>query len=187
MEHEDVYLMMMEALDGELAAGQQAELENHLLMCLACRREWQALVAIDRLFRQTPALAPAADFAQRTLARLPNRRYRVWLISVIYVVLLLSGTLPVLGGLWVISRWGPVMSQRSLLGSLWASVNHMLQVAGTVLGALLGSVGEFAIQQPMVVGWLIVMIGIVILWSGVYRQLTAAPALSHSLNQSRRG
>jgi anti-sigma factor RsiW len=183
MEHENVYLMMMAALDGELTAGQQAELETHLLYCIGCRREWQALVAIDTLFRQTPALSPAADFTQRTLARLPNRRYRVWLISLIYVLLLLSGTLPLVGIVWLIGRFGPTFGQPALLGSLLTAVDNALQVTGAVVRALVGGLGEFVMQQPTVIGWLIVMVGVVVLWSGVYRQLTGAPSFSHVTNR----
>lgn len=180
MEHEDVYLMMMDALDGELAADQQLELEAHLRACPGCMREWHALLAIDTLFRQTPMLSPAADFTQRTLARLPNRRYRVWIISLIYVMLLLSGVLPLLAGIWAVSRFGPVISQPALVRSLTESVDKVLQVTGAVLGALLNGVGEFVIQQPAVVGWLLVMIGIIFLWGGVYRQLLSEPTLRSS-------
>ena len=184
MEHKNVYLMMMDALDGELTAEQQFDLEAHLRACPACGREWHALVAIDRLFRQTPALSPAADFTQRTLARLPNRRYRIWLISLIYVVLLLSGTVPLLAGIWAISKFGPVISQPSLLRSLLQSLDKAGQVVMTVLGALLNGIGEFVVQQPAVIGWLLVMIGVVFLWSGVYRHLINQPVLSTSSARS---
>ncbi|HEX6384541.1 MAG TPA: zf-HC2 domain-containing protein, partial [Anaerolineae bacterium] len=103
MEHDEIYTMMMDALDGELSASNRIELESHLRACPPCAREWQALLAIDMLFRQTPALRPAADFAQRTLARLPNRRYRIWAIMAVYVLLLLSGMLPLFLGVWAVS------------------------------------------------------------------------------------
>ena len=38
MEHEDTYLMMMDALDGELDDAAQAELDAHLRACLPCRQ-----------------------------------------------------------------------------------------------------------------------------------------------------
>lgn len=77
MEHDERYfMMMMEALDGKSTAGEHAELQAHLRECADCAREWQALLAIDALFRQTPILMPAVDFAERTLARLPDARTR---------------------------------------------------------------------------------------------------------------
>lgn len=167
--------MMMDALDGELSASSRIELESHLRACPPCAREWQALLAIDMLFRQTPALRPAADFAQRTLARLPNRRYRIWAIMAVYVLLLLSGMLPLFLGVWAVSRFGPVVTEPTVVRNLLESLDKGLQVAGTVLRALLSAVGEFVVQQPSVLGWLLVMAGLVFLWSGVYRQLVSQP------------
>lgn len=175
MEHDEIYTMMMDALDGELSASNRIELESHLRACPACVREWQTLLAIDMLFRQTPALSPAADFAQRTLARLPNRRYRIWAIVAVYVLLLLSGMLPLLLGIWAVSRFGPMVSEPTMVRNLLESLDKGLQVTGTVLRALLSAVGEFVVQQPSVLGWLLVMAGVVFLWSGVYRQLVSQP------------
>jgi anti-sigma factor RsiW len=175
MEHEHFFTMMMDALDGELAAGSHAELESHLRACPACMREWQAIVAIDTLFRQTPALSPAADFAQRTLARLPNRRVRLWAISLIYAFLLLSGILPILLVIWAVNNLGPVISEPALVNSFIQLVDKALTVTGTVLRALWSGLGEFVQQQPTVLGWLLVMVGVVFLWNGVYRQLLNNP------------
>ena len=175
MRHNEIYTMMMDALDGELSASDHVELESHLRACLLCAREWQALVAIDALFRQTPALGPAADFAQRTLASLPNRRYRLWIISAVYVLLLLSGALPLLLVAWVVSRFGPMVTDPALIPDVLESLERTLQVTGTVLRALLNGIGEFLIQQPAVLGWLLVMAGIVFLWSGIYQQLVSQP------------
>ncbi|MCA9959382.1 MAG: hypothetical protein R3E31_11670 [Chloroflexota bacterium] len=178
MEHEEIYVMMMEALDGELADEQQPLLADHLRVCPPCMREWQALLTIDQLFRQTPLLSPAADFTQRTLARLPNTRYRVGLIGAIYMLLLFSGTLPILIGIWAISQYGSVVTQPGVVSSLIQSAAQIVQVIGAVLNALLNGLGEFVVQQPAVLGWLLVMIGIVSVWSGVYRQLIGWPSMS---------
>lgn len=175
MRHNEIYTMMMGALDGELSANGHVELESHLRACPSCAREWQALMAIDMLFRQTPALSPAAGFAQRTLARLPNRRYRIWIISAIYVLLLLSGTLPLLLVVWAVSRFGPMLTEPVMVSSLLASLERTLRITGTVLRALLSGLGEFLVQQPAVLGWLMVMAGLVFLWSGIYRQLVSQP------------
>jgi anti-sigma factor RsiW len=175
MDHENAYMLMMDALDGELADDRQEKLEVHLRACPACNREWQALLAIDMLFRQTPAVAPAADFAQRTLARLPNSRMRVWTMSALYTLLLLGGTLPMLVGLWIYNRLGPTLSEPSLWQTLWQSLQNMFQVALTVIGAVLQGAGEFVVQQPAVVGWLLVLVGLVSLWGGVFQHLVLQP------------
>lgn len=172
MEQEErIYMLMMDALDGELSAAEHDELQSHLRTRPALMREWQALHTIDTLLRSTPALQPAADFTQRTIARLPNHRARIRVISVVYVLLLLSGILPLLLGLWVINRLGAVLSEPALLGGFGQVVYNGLQVAGAVVRALFSSVGEFVTQQPAVLGLLLVMVGVVFVWSGVYRQL----------------
>ena len=175
IEHEDIYLLMMNALDGELSVSDETELASHLQTCSDCRQEWQALRAVDRLFRQTPALAPAAGFTQRTLARLPHRRYRIWAVGLIYGLLLLSGVAPLLLGVWAVSYFGPVFDQPALVQSTVTAVSRTVQLAGTIVGALAGGFGEVVAQQPAILGWLLVMVGVVSLWTGVLRQLLLQP------------
>ncbi len=168
---ERIYMLMMDALDGEIEAAQLAELENHLQAYPSLMQEWQAMQAIDTLFRQSPVLEPAADFAQRTLAKLPNHRLRLRVMGVIYTLLLLSGALPILLGLWVVNRLGSVLSEPALLGGFWQVLYDASQVVGALVRALVTGVGEFVGQQPAVLGLLLVMAGVVFVWSGVYRQL----------------
>ncbi len=178
MEHEKFITLMMDALDGELASSGKQDLEAHLRACPECTQEWTALLAIDRLFRHTPALSPAVGFAQRTIARLPNRRVRVWAISAIYGMVLLSGLIPLLLGMLAISRLAPILSQPALVQSVLQSLQTTLQVIGTIFSALLNSAGQVVLQQPSLLGWLLVMVGIVFLWGGVYRQLSFIPSNS---------
>jgi len=178
MEHEEFITLMMDTLDGELASNREQELEAHLRACPDCSREWQALLAIDRLFRHTPALSPAVGFTQRTIARLPNRRVRVWAISAIYGLVLLSGLIPLLLTVLAISRLAPILSQPALVQSVMQSMQTTMQVGGTILSALLNGAGEMILQQPTLIGWLLVMVGIVFLWGGVYRQLSPVPSNS---------
>jgi len=171
MEHEETYLLMMDALDGELAEAQNVELEAHLRACPSCLQEWQALLAVHTLLQQTPALSPAVDFAQRTLARLPNRRVRIWTLTAIYVLLLLGGILPLALGIWLVFLLRPVLSEPTILSSISQSIGQALQVMGTVAAALLAGLGEMIVQQPAIVGWLLVLLGIISIWGGVSRQL----------------
>ena len=175
MEHETFFALMMDALDGELAEDGRSELESHLRVCPDCLREWRALSAIDTLFQQTPILMPAADFAQRTIALLPNRRLRIWTMGVMYLFLLLSGIAPLLIGGIAYTLLRPAFSQPNVWESLSQSISKIFQVIGTVLNALFISTGEFIGQNPAVLGWLLVMIGIVSLWGGVFQQLVLQP------------
>ncbi|MCP4420742.1 MAG: hypothetical protein GY805_29385 [Chloroflexi bacterium] len=171
MEHKNYYMLMMDALDGELVSEQQAELESHLRACPNCRQEWQAIMAIDTLFRQAPMLSPAAGFTQRTVARLPNRRARLWAISVIYVLLLLSGILPILLLVWASNTVLPLLSQPAFLDSTRQLVTQGAQLVGVVVNALFKGLGELIVQQPAILGGLLVMAGMVFVWNGVYQQL----------------
>ena len=175
MEHENAYALMMDALDGELVDGKKLMLEVHLRACPTCLREWRALLAIEKLLREAPMLEPAADFALRTIARLPSARNRRWAIGALYVLLLLGGAVPLLLGLWGASRLALLSQQPGLLASLWASIAKSVQVVGTIIAALLSSAGELVVRQPTSIGWLLVMAGIVFVWSGVVRQLVSQP------------
>ena len=171
MEHEETYLLMMDALDGELAEAQNLELEVHLRACPSCLQEWQALLAVHTLLQQTPALSPAVDFAQRTLARLPNRRVRIWTLTAIYALLLLGGILPIALGVVLAFVLRPVLSEPTILSSISQSIGQALQVMGTIAAALLAGLGEMIVQQPAIVGWLLVLLGIISIWGGISRQL----------------
>ena len=74
-------------------------------------------------------------------------------------------------GFWAVSRLGPVLSEPILVRGVLGSIDRLLQVIGTVLIALLNGAGEFVLQQPAIIGWLLVMIGIVSLWGGVFQQV----------------
>ncbi|WP_420628880.1 anti-sigma factor family protein [Candidatus Leptofilum sp.] len=175
MEHERIHTLMMDALDGELAAEAQTELESHLRACPACRQEWHAILAIDTLFRQAPMLSPAAGFTQRTVAMLPNRRARLWAISIIYVLLLLSGILPIVLVVWAANTVVPVISEPAFVDSVQQVWSQAVRLAGVVSSALFKGLGELIVQQPAIVGWLLVLAGMVFVWNGVYRQLVSQP------------
>lgn len=183
MEHEErYYTMMMDALDGELAGGERAELEAHLRACPDCTQEWRTLVAIEMLFRQTPILMPAVDFAERTLARLPNRQARRVALGAIYAVLLLSGVIPLVLGLFLAARYAPILSRPELVGGVWSSIAGFGRAMTTVIEALFAGAGRFVIEQPVLIGWFIILAGLVFLWGGVFQRLLMQPAQAASRN-----
>jgi predicted anti-sigma-YlaC factor YlaD len=166
---------MMDALDGELTADGRSELESHLRACPNCQREWQAMATIDALFRQTPALMPAAGFAQRTIALLPDRRLRLWTMGLMYVFLLFCGVAPLLIASLIFGFFRLDLGGQSVWENVALLVTQSFQVAGTVINALLISAGEFIGQNPAAIGWLLVMIGIISLWGSVFQQLVLQP------------
>jgi len=184
MEHEErYYLMMMDALDNALPDEGRDDLFAHLRGCPECGREWQALLAIDMLFRQTPMLLPAVNFAERTLARLPNRRARFWALGSIYGVLLLSGIVPLLLAVFLLARYAPILGEPALVQRLLSSLIGMGRTVVTVGDALLAGAGRFVIEQPAIVGWLIVLVGLVLLWGGVLQRLLLQPVPAGSRNE----
>jgi anti-sigma factor RsiW len=175
MEHEEIAPLMMEVLDGELAEDRQRDLEAHLSSCESCAREWQAIQAVHQLFLQAPILSPAADFTQRTLARLPNRRLRIYVTGSIYGLLFVSGIVPLLVFVWLASQFAPALNQPAFVRGLLQAGGQVAQLGQAVLGACwqgLSTVGELIGQQPAILGWLFLMIGVVFLCGGVYSQLT---------------
>ncbi len=171
IEHDEIYMLMMDVLDGELVAEDDLELESHLRACPPCMREWQAMLAIDTLFRQTPMLDPAADFTQRTIARLPNRQARLWAMGTIYISLFTVGMLPL-----ALLLMGIVALSSGLFASTAESVNTAVTFIALLLRAVGKGMGEVVVQNPAIVGWLFVMVGLVFLWNGVYRQLLQQPS-----------
>lgn len=183
MEHEErFYVMMMDALDGELAASEHIELEAHLRACPDCTNEWRTLLAIEMLFRQTPLLMPAVDFAERTLARLPNRQARRWALGAIFAVLLLSGIIPLLIGIFLAGRYAPILTRPELREGIWLSLTGAARAAATIIDALLAGAGRFVIEQPALIGWLVILAGLVFLWGGVFQRLLVQPAGAASRN-----
>ena len=169
---EDVYLLMMEALDGELNDEQAEDLARYL-QDPDYAQEWEALQAVELMFTASPLLVPAPNFAKRTLAALPNRRLRVWVTSIVYLLLFMSGLVPlVLGGLTLF------VFQTNASGGFLSVLTQLTAVAGTVIGALFLGLGEFVTQQPMAIGWLLVMLGTISLWGGVFRRVVLQPQLT---------
>lgn len=186
MEHEEIYTLMMEALDGQLNDRGRSELESHLVDCQTCARSWQAVQAIHQLFLQSPVLSPAAGFTQRTLARLPNTRYRIYALTAVYGVLLFSGILPLIIFLWFALNIGPALNQPAFIRGLLQAGDQLFGILQTIVGAFwqgLGMLGELLGQYPSAVGWLLVMIGAIFLWGGVYSQLTRQQRITN--NHSR--
>ncbi|MEW5987085.1 MAG: zf-HC2 domain-containing protein [Chloroflexota bacterium] len=170
MTHDEAYVLMMEALDGTLTHGERLELESHLHFCLSCRQEWYTVQAIDNLFRQTPALSPAAGFAERTLARLPRSPYRLWVLAGLYLTLLLIGLLPLAIVSLIAGRLGSVVTNPTLAQSA-AQLWQMIQAVLGAIGQGLGGLGAYVGEHPAVLGWLFLLAGLTFVWGGVYSQL----------------
>jgi len=178
MESEDVYTLMMDALDGELAEAGWAELESHLRARPDLAQEWAAMQAVDTLLHSAPLVAPPAAFVARTVARLPNRRRRLLTSVLLYLMLLGSGIIPLAAIVWIALQFLPGLDAPILAQSLWQGGSQLLRLAQVVLAALVSGAAQFVTEQPTVIGWLLLMTGIVALWGGVYNRLVLQPGQS---------
>jgi len=175
MEHEEIVTLMMESLDGELQQDEMTQLNAHLQSCPSCSQQWESIQAIHQLFLQAPVLSPAADFTQRTLARLPNPRHRLMALSAIYGLLLLSGLVPLILFIWLATQIRPAFNQPAFVDGLLQGGEQLLGLGQTILAAFwqsLSDLGELIGQEPAIIGLMLVMLGAIFLWGGVYSQLT---------------
>lgn len=80
MVHQPYQAWMQDLLDGALAGPARVQLEAHLAGCQQCQARWNALSAVDRLFKAAPMAAPRAGFSGRFKARVAQRRSKPRLV-----------------------------------------------------------------------------------------------------------
>jgi len=168
IEHESAYALMMDALDGDLSAPET--LNAHLQHCTPCAREWHTLQAVDQLLRRAPMITPAADFAQRTIAQLPNQRHRLWSLSALYVFLLIGGLIPLILIGFLAIRFAPLVMEPSMARLLWQPLVIIWGLATTVSNALLIATAGFVRQQPGLWGIALIMAGTIALSGEAYQR-----------------
>ena len=169
-EHDRAYILMMDALDGDLSA--QDALQAHLQQCIPCAREWHTLQAVDQLLRRAPVISPAADFAQRTIAQLPNQKHRLWSLSALYIFLLVGGMIPlILLGLLAF-HFAPLVMEPAMAKLLWQPLVTIWGLAATISNALLIAAAGFVRQQPAFWGIVLIMAGTIALSGEMFQRYT---------------
>jgi hypothetical protein len=174
MEEERIYQLMIKALDGESDAAESAELQTRLDESPALAHEYAMMARIDTLLRTTPAVAPPRNLVARTLAQLPQAQHNLWFIGVFYMVLLFSGLLPIGLGVWAYFQFGDL----AVLDTFLQTGSSVWGVTQTLAGALITSIGNLIADQPLIFGWLTILLGIVLTWRSVYVQLTRRPQVA---------
>ncbi len=170
-EHDSIYILMMDALDGDLSAANKDELQTHLQQCVPCAREWNSLQAVEQLLRRAPIITPAADFAQRTIARLPNQRHRIWSLSALYISLLIGGTFPLLLLTLLAFRFAPILMKPALTSALLQPFITIWGLMGTISNALLIAADGFVRQQPIFWGIVLIAAGTLALSGDMYLRI----------------
>lgn len=169
LEDERILELMLQALDDDLDEQGSAELQRCLAASPAVAREWHSLLFVETLLRDTPAVPAPANFAARTLARLPNPRLRRTLLLAFYVALLIGGLLPLAGLLWFAGQLG---GSATALGDLLGQLATFVQVVGSAVISTLGTVLR---EQPYAVGGLVLPLFLLAAWYSLYQQLTMQP------------
>jgi len=171
MDQEELYALMMDALDGELSEAGLAELEFHLRARPRLAREWEAMRAVDMLFRNSPVLQPAVNLRRQTLARLPAARQRLYAGVVIYLMVLASGLIPLAAIGWIGLQIAPILGQPAFWRSIWQGALQFGGLLQIMIAALLNGAGDFLREQPLALAWFMALVGVIVLWAGVYNKL----------------
>lgn len=165
---DQVYALMMDALDGPLASDDQVKLDSALEANPELAAEWQAMLMVDDLLMQTPMVEPPANFAVHTIARLPNWRARRWAVVMAFMASLSVGMFPLI-----------ILGIGVLLGAdMGIAATGLIQILSAVasgLGQIVIEAASMMTGYPAVMGMLLVMVGSITLWSGLYQQLVVRP------------
>jgi anti-sigma factor RsiW len=147
--------------DGQLAAPQRTELEQHLATCAGCRAEREDLMALDALLQKN-RIPVRTDFKDTVLASLPttgweNRSPKTWGFPAA-VFVLLAGIAAALFGSAHLSAAGPgasaLLAITDMLGSTVQAGAGLLAATWKGLGMAFTEV----IASPMSLGVLAVLV-----------------------------
>lgn len=171
---EEIYTLMMEALDGELSPAGWQQLHQSLELHPQLAREWSAMQAVDQLFSQAQLITPASHFAPATIAKLPDLKYRRSLLATVYTAVLMAGFAPLIALLWFITPW----LLQAGVPTVVSETGQFLSVFFNAFFLILLNFGELLRHNPAILGLFMVMVGSISLWSGVYRHLVNQPQLA---------
>lgn len=169
MDEERIYALMSDALDDLLDEAESAELQARLNENAALLAEWEALQAVDQLFRATPMMAPPPTLVSATLARLPDTRVRLWWSGVVFMGLFVVGLLPILLLTWAVAQSG-FLAQPDALAAVGETLGTAAQFLQVMARSLATSMRNVVFGQPLVLGWLTLLLGILFTWRTVYAQ-----------------
>ena len=162
-ELERIHSLMMDALDGVISPEESEHLHLYLANHSELAKEWDALLRVESLFRDTPPIACPAGLAQRTLLRLPNASYRRFVLGLFYTVVLLAGLLPLLLIGWLVMQLGSA--------ELVDVVQQWTQLFQTVSSTVISSLGETVFSRPILWGSTLLMAGLTGVWLTLYQRL----------------
>lgn len=160
-EEDNVYALMLDALDGELTAAQEEELASYFQKYpdLATEFELMGENTFDFATVQVSLASPSALFVEETIAYLPNLRLRRYVMASLAILLMVATVLPVAGLLLLLAN---------------ASL-ELVEVFVSGLAQLVYEAGYSVLTQPVFIAIIGFMLGSILLWSTMYRRLVLRP------------
>jgi hypothetical protein len=177
MVHKPYQAWMQDLLDGALAGPARVQLEAHLAGCQECQGRWNALSAVDRLFKAAPMAAPRAGFSGRFKARVAQRRSRprlVWGAVALGLGAVGASAVVVPVGLALIWSLLRAAQQPATLLALSTSAAATADFANTVLEALFiagRALLEAAVSNPLAWAAAVLALALTGVWLVVMRRL----------------
>jgi len=157
-------------LDGALSEEESRELDEHMLSCAACRREWELMQRASAAFEGVEMVAPPTDFSARLMRRVQRRS--TWLailrggLAVLLVGVLVMALVAVpLRLLYSLSE--TVAGTPSLISTLVGVLTRWVQVARTMLDAMQLTL-HAVLTSPtgmLVLGYVLVCAIVVVGWA----------------------
>ncbi len=166
-ELEEAYALMMDALDGNLNSTQSKQFRIYLRKFPELNAEWRSMQVIDSWLTDAPTAKPSAAFTEQTVLRLPDISLRRWAVALAFALVLLLGTVPLMGLAILFANFSIADPLTS-----FQAISQMAGVIGNAIFQVLTNWGTALTQNPASIGIFLVMTGAVTLWSGIYNRLT---------------
>lgn len=182
MTEQQIFDLMMDALDDEIDEQGLAQLNAYLLTDAQLAQEWEAMQIVDTLLRETPPIVAPVNLVERTLARLPNASYRRSVLTIFYLLLLVGGMIPLIFTVWLAMQFGG----DTIFGALTQALSEISIFVQLFSRAIFTTAGTIITEQPVLLGWLCLLLGIIGLWYNVYQNMVSATQpMPLAIGQSR--
>jgi predicted anti-sigma-YlaC factor YlaD len=127
---------MMDALDGTLARSEWRLFLEHLEICPRCRREWEALQAVESMFASPPMLHPAPGFVARVEARIERHEAQRRTLVGGLILLGAAVALCLLAVPALLNGRGPLEAYADFLGVVYGLLGSGLLLAYRLVSAV---------------------------------------------------
>lgn len=160
-----VELLMMAALDDELDDIQTAELFDALEADPELAREFASMQDIDVLLTETPLAPLPGDFADRTLAHLPNPKARRIFLTGFILALAIGVAIPLVGVILLSVRFADGSLSALFTESTVDLFNRLRAIGFASLSLFSVALREF----PIIYAYILGLIGSIAVWFSLMR------------------